>query len=52
MKKHKIRQCRGRNSIQTSPNSKPSVAYTVAAWNPCGRCCTYQPIQVGNGPFW
>ena len=52
IKKHKIRTRRGRNIIHASPSSSAIVTNAVAAWNQCGRCCMYQPIHVGSGPFW
>ena len=46
------RDCFGRNTSHATRSSASSVYATVAAWNECGRrCCVYQPIHVGSGPF-
>src|SRR5882724_9059268 len=52
MKKHTIRMRRGINIAHASTSSSASVKNDVAAWNQCGKCCMYHPIQVGSGPFW
>src|SRR2546430_9106204 len=45
------RDRRPKKSSHTTNSSTIRVAAALKAWNECGHCCTYQPSQVGSGPF-